>query len=163
MQVTQRLLATIVEAAPFAILLVDGSSGAIAFANRSAAQLFGYPVATLVGMNVDALVPQAAHARHAGHRAAFARDPAERRMASGRALSARRADGSEVAVEVALKPIDDAPSSYVLAVVVDISARRQLESEVREAHEDLERRIGERTAELVRITADKERLLRTWK
>ena len=159
MQATQRLLATIVEAAPFAILLVDGA-GAIVFANRGAAQLFGYSPETLLGLNVDALVPQAARAQHARHRAAFARDAAERPMASGRALSACRADGSEVPVEIALKPIADASPACVLAVIVDVSERRQLQRKVAEAQDQLERRIVERTAELVRITAEKERLLR---
>ena len=155
----QQLLSTIVDASPFAILLVD-AQGSIAFANRGAELLFGYARARLLEMQVEQLVPEPSREQHRLHRARFAQSSTERPMAIGRALTARREDGGEVPVEVALKPIEYRSASYVLAIVVDVSERRRLEQRVIEAHNELERRIEERTAELARATSEKERLLR---
>ena len=154
-----RLLATIVEAAPFAIVVV-GVDGRIGFVNRGAEALFGYSAAELLGMEVEALVPRLKRAAHRGARAAFLQRPTERPMANDRALSALRKDGSEVAVEVALKPIRLSGATFVLSIVVDVTARRALEDSVRHAHDELELRIAERTAQLARINEENERLLR---
>jgi diguanylate cyclase (GGDEF)-like protein/PAS domain S-box-containing protein len=159
MKAPRQLLATIVEAAPFAILVVD-VQGRIVFANRGATLLFGYAHDALVGMRVDTLVPAGLRERHRAHRERFGQQLTERPMAAGRALSAQRADGTEVPVEVALKPLADASAAHVLAVVVDITERRHLEQKVLQAQEELERRIEERTRQLERATAEKERLLR---
>lgn len=154
-----RLLATIVDAAPFAILVVD-AQGSIVFANRGAEGLFGYSPGALLRLQIETLVPDTLRARHRADRERFIAGPSERPMASGKALRARRADGSEVAVEVALKPITHLFAPYVLAVVVDVSERLRLQQEVAGAYAELEQRIAQRTAELARSTAEKERLLR---
>lgn len=153
-----RLLDAIVEAAPFAILVVD-AAGRIAFANRGAAELFGYEQGRLRGMAVDDLVPRGRREAHRLARHAFFRNPTERSMVGGPALAAVRSDGSEIPVEVALKPIRYGAERHVLGVVVDVTQRRMLEERVRRAHDELELRIRERTAELDRADAEKERLL----
>ena len=48
---------------PDAMLLVD-QAGAIVLANPSAAELLGYSVDELAGLNVDALVPDGIRPRH---------------------------------------------------------------------------------------------------
>ena len=155
----QKLLATIVETAPFAILVV-AANGRIAFANRGAEQLSGYTHDELLALQVEELVPEEVREQHRRHRASFASNPRQRPMATGQALMARRKDGSAVAVEVALKPINYASAPFVLAIIVDVTERRGLEQSVIQAHAELEHRIEERTAELARATAEKERLLR---
>ncbi len=153
------LLATIVEAAPFAILVVN-EDGGIVFANRGAEAMFGYEHAQLLAMGVDALVPPHKRGAHSALRAMFLRHPSQRPMARDRTLNALRKDGRQVAVEIGLKPIQLAGTTCVLCVVVDVTERRRLERSVRQAHEELELRIRERTAELARANAEKERLVR---
>jgi C4-dicarboxylate-specific signal transduction histidine kinase len=50
-------------------------------------------------------------------------------MGAGRDLYGRRKDGSEMAVEVALNPINTAEGTAILASIIDITARQELEAE----------------------------------
>ena len=52
-------------------------------------------------------------------------DPQTRAMGAGRELFARRKDGSEIPVEVALSPMSTEKGLFVLASVVDITERRR--------------------------------------
>ena len=67
-----------------------------------------------------------------------------------------RKDGTRVYTSMGTSPIIDGEGSYVgaLAGVADITERRQAEEALRKAHDELERRVEERTAELV--TANEE-------
>ena len=60
-------------------------------------------------------------------------------MGAGRDLHGRRKDGSQVLVEIGLNPIETDEGLFVLASVVDISARKQAEEELRRSNEELER------------------------
>jgi PAS domain S-box-containing protein len=104
---------------PDALLLVD-LQGTIVLANPVAAQLLGYQPGQLVGLAVDALVPDAIRPRHATHRDAYRRNPRPRPMGTQMDLVAKRRDGSEVVVEIALSPLPDLP--YVVAAIRDIGS-----------------------------------------
>ncbi len=131
-QVASRLRASevrfraVVEAAPSAILLVD-DKGSIALANAHAEGLFGHSRAELITLPIDRLVPDRSRGAHAGLRTLYAMDPQTRTMGAGRELFACRKDGSEFPVEVALSPMATDKGLFVLASVVDISHRRELE------------------------------------
>ena len=66
---------------PDALLLVD-KTGTILLGNPQAHELLGYPTPELVGLPVDALVPDAIRPRHAAYREAYARNPRARPMGS---------------------------------------------------------------------------------
>ena len=63
-----------------------------------------------------------------------------------------RDDGKSVTVLVSSSPIRDPAGTIVAAVVVlsDITARKRAEDALLQAHEELERRVAERTADLAR-------------
>lgn len=67
------------DAYPDGVLLVDGT-GHILLANPAAVELLGYEESRLVGMTVDALVPDSVASVHASHRNAYARNPRQRPM-----------------------------------------------------------------------------------
>jgi C4-dicarboxylate-specific signal transduction histidine kinase len=67
----------------------------------------------------------------------YAMDPQSRAMGAGRELFACRKDGSAFAVEVALSPMATDDGLFVLASVVDISARRALERATAEQRDEL--------------------------
>ena len=113
----------VVEAAPNAMLLVDGR-GQISLANAQAESLFGLSRDVLVASAVERLVPERARASHEGHRRGFAAELRPRAMGSGRDTHALRSDGSEVPVEVFLTPMHGAEPSMVLVSLIDISERR---------------------------------------
>ena len=67
------------DAYPDAVLLVD-ANGRIVLANPPAVGLLGYRLNQLVGMSVDALVPDGVAPRHAGLRHGYAMAPKSRPM-----------------------------------------------------------------------------------
>ena len=69
----------------------------------------------------------------------------------------RRIDGTDVMAEVLLARVELEDRKILQAVVRDISERKEAERKLQEAHEELERRVEERTAELARSNANLER------
>ncbi|HZE69325.1 MAG TPA: PAS domain S-box protein [Pyrinomonadaceae bacterium] len=118
----------VLNAAPNAMIMVD-SAGAISFANVPAGTVFGYSLDELIGRRIETLIPERFHDRHAGYRQGFISQPSSRAMGVGRDLFGRRKDGSEFPVEVGLSPIHTAEGLFVLASVIDITARKQAELE----------------------------------
>ena len=111
-----------VEAAPNAMLLVD-AQGHISLANAQAESLVGLPRDDLIGSTVERLIPERSRASHLAHRQGFATEMRPRAMGFGRDLHALRSDGSEVPVEVFLKPMRSADACMVLVSLVNISER----------------------------------------
>jgi two-component system sensor kinase FixL len=132
----QESLRVLVEASPTALLMVD-TSGSITLVNGQAETVFGYSRAELLGMNVDALVPSRYRDWHVGDRAAYAADATVRAMGAGRELFARRKNGTEVPVEIALSPIRNDNGLFVLASILDISARKRTERELAVQRDEL--------------------------
>lgn len=121
-----------VESSPNGMLMVD-RDGAIVMANREAERTFGYDDDELMGIPIDKLVPQRFSQGHPGHRQRYLHEPEARPMGSGRELYGVRKDGVEIPVEVGLTPITTDEGTFVLASVVDISLRRRMEEQLREA------------------------------
>jgi PAS domain S-box-containing protein len=118
----------VLDAAPNAMIMVD-SAGAISFANVPAGTVFGYSLGELIGRRIETLIPERFRDRHAGYRQGFISQPSSRAMGVGRDLFGRRKDGSEFPVEVGLSPIHTAEGLFVLASVIDITARKEAELE----------------------------------
>ncbi len=139
---------TLFEFAPDAILIV-GPDGCILKANPQAVQMFGYHNSELTGQPVELLIPHR-FVEHADKREQYAMAPHARRMGAGNELFACRRDGSEFPVEVALGPAPDQSKQQVLCIIRDITDRKKSEQTLRRAHDNLELRVQERTAELSR-------------
>ncbi len=148
-------LRLLVESAPYGMLRVD-ASGAITLVNSQAERLFGYSRDELVGKPVEFLVPARFRASHPSQREHFF-DAAEVRVVGhGRELLALTSDGREIPVEIGLNRIQGPGSSQVLASVVDITERKQVEEEIRALNVTLERRVNERTEEIQALNASLE-------
>lgn len=129
------------ESAPSGMLLAD-KEGRIVLVNRQVERIFGYKREELIGQTVELLVPKR-FGSHKAYREAYQREPSARRMGEGRDLFGRRKDGSEVPVEIGLTPIRAEEGSLVLAAVVDITERKKAEDGLRQAHEELQNRVGD--------------------
>src|SRR5436309_2536719 len=116
----------VLDAAPNAMIMVD-SAGVITFANASATTVFGYSLSELIGRHIETLIPERFRDRHVGDRKGFLSEPSSRAMGAGRDLFGRRKDGSEFPVEVGLNPIHTTEGLFVLASVIDITARKEAE------------------------------------
>jgi PAS domain S-box-containing protein len=125
-----------VESSPSGLLMTD-AAGAIVLVNREVERLFGYPREELLGKTVDMLVPERHRAAHGGFRGGFVADPRVHAMGAGRDLHGLRKDGAEIPVEIGLTPVTTDEGMFVLASIVDISARKRAEDERRRLEEEL--------------------------
>ena len=110
-------------ASPDGLLLVD-EQGLIRLANPTVSQLLGYAHEDLIGAPVEMLVPDSIRPRHAAYRQAYERAPRSRPMGgTATELVARRRDGSEVLVEIALSPLQPLGLPYTMASIRSVAAR----------------------------------------
>lgn len=99
--------------------------GQIIFANPAAEEMFGYSSAELIGLSVDALVPQRFQVRHREDHSLFCAPSfaAHRAMGAGREVQGRRKDGTEFPVEISLT-LQLLDGHHIgTAVVRDVSVR----------------------------------------
>jgi formate hydrogenlyase transcriptional activator len=144
------------ESLPSGVLIV-GSDGTILLVNRQLERQFGYTREELIGQSVEILLPDALRAVHPTHRQGFHAAPQARPMGNGRELYGRRRDGSEFPIEIALNPIEAAEGPFVLASVVDITGRRDLEKAATVAFErqlEFERLIAELAFKFINLPSD---------
>ena len=102
-----------------------------------AEQLFEYDRNQLVGTSVDLLLPDALRGRHAARRAAYVERPQTRPMGAGLALRGQRRSGAEFPVEISLSPVRSGDHVLVIAIVRDITERRNADEELGRARADL--------------------------
>ena len=141
------LYRTLFLAYPDALLVAD-RAGSIVLANPAAAALLGYTVDELVGMEIDTLVPETLRARHAVDREVFNRAPRARPMGHQTELVARRKDGSEVVVEIALSPLRGDAGPLVVAAIRDVAAYPRMKKALQRA------RYSEQLAKIGRVAVD---------
>lgn len=131
----------LIDAAPNGIVVV-GPRGAILDINSSAEKLFGYDRNELLGRSVEILTPRNVAGLHAKLREGFQAAPETRPMGAGRDLTARRKDGREVPVEIGLNPLKWNGKKAVLAMIADITERKQHEENQAVLARELEHRVG---------------------
>mgnify|MGYP003946356055 FL=1 len=131
-----------------AIISID-ESHVITLFNRGAERIFGYSAADIIGQPLDRLIPERFVARHGGQVRDFSAAPETSRMMAQRGeIYGRRRDGSEFPAEASISKFQG-PDGLVFTVILrDITERRAAELILRGAHDELDRRVRERTAEL---------------
>ena len=120
----------LVETAPTGIIIAD-KKGRILEANAHTFQMFGYGRNELIGQPVETLLSDALRPAHEKHRDSYNANPHARPMGVGMDLFARRKDGSEFPVEISLGPLVTQGETLVSAAIVDITARKKMETQLR--------------------------------
>ncbi|MCZ8250884.1 MAG: PAS domain S-box protein [Hylemonella sp.] len=119
---TEARFRSLFDQAPEGMMLVN-ASGHMLLVNRSMGQIFACVPDQLLGQHVNMLLPLDRREVHGHEMERYLAAPAERIMAQRRSLMARRLDGSEFPVEVALNPIPGREPPEILVTVVDITER----------------------------------------
>jgi PAS domain S-box-containing protein len=106
---TEGRLQALMDISPEAVLVVNAPTGAIERANDLASTMFGYPASELIGLSIEELVPDQYRHIHPVFRIRFMTSTRKREMGYHPPIFAKRKDGSEVEVAIALtaNPTDD--------------------------------------------------------
>lgn len=140
------------------IILTDGN-GKIVIANPSAERMFGYSKNELKGQPIEILIPDKFKPHHHQLRDGFYQKPSNRSMGHGRDLNGRRKDGTDMPVEVSLSHYRRNGEIFVIAFIVDITQRKEIENsmlrqkaeleniteKIRQLNAELEIKVEERT------------------
>ncbi|MEI6558933.1 MAG: PAS domain S-box protein [Rhodospirillaceae bacterium] len=119
------------------IIVTDPNGGIVGF-NPSAERLFGFREAEMLGRNVSVLMPADQARAHPGHIAAYRTSGRSNPVRGLRELTARRADGSLVPVEIDLSSWHGDDGDFFIGIVRDISVAKQIEAEMRRARDNAE-------------------------
>ncbi|MEM9561698.1 MAG: ATP-binding protein [Actinomycetota bacterium] len=129
------------------IIIID-QDGVMAHVNEATEELFGYEAGELVGRNVSTLMPEPHRSAHDGYLHNYLTTGNANIIGIGREVEAVRADGTAVPVALAVSEIKLDGRSWFTGILHDLTQRRLVEAELREAKEGLEARVRERTAQL---------------
>ena len=156
--VTERVLAAeqlrvALESLPSGMIMID-NQGRIVLVNVHVEQLFGYSRAELIGASIETLVPERYRAQHREFREMFLGQRQARAMGAGRDVYGLRKDGTEVAIEIGLNPLQTYQGDFVLSSVVDISERKRAEAHLRILNARLEERVAEQSGNLESVQHD---------
>ena len=138
-------LAAIVASSEDAIIGKD-LHGVVTSWNAGSERLFGYNADEMVGQSITRLIPVDRHQEETEILRRIQRGESIQHFDTQR----RRKDGSLVTISVTVSPIKDSTGKIVGAskVARDITERKKAEEALRESHENLERKVAERTGEL---------------
>lgn len=125
------------DASPYGLLLVD-DGGRIVQCNAALGVALGHAPEALCGQALSCLLPARYQGQHEHLMRGYTREGGARMMGQGRDLTALHADGTEVAVEIGLNRVRWQGQAMTLAVMTDISARKRLETDLKQANTDLQ-------------------------
>jgi len=130
----------LLESSPNAMIVTD-SAGKIVLVNNEVGNIFDYSPDELIGEVVEALMPQRFASRHLKRREKFLESPSTRPMGVGIELFGLRKGGREFPIEVSLSSVETGDTITVIATVLDITARKEAEREIKESREQFQRLV----------------------
>lgn len=156
----QALFRQLFLASPDAIV-VTTTNGHISAVNPASEQLFGYSEKELIGNLVEMLIPERFRGHHPQHRDAYVAAPSARPMGTGLELYGRRKDRTEFPVDIMLSPVESGGERSILAVIRDITDRKEAEKALRRSEERF-RLLVEGASDYAIFMLDPEGRVATW-
>jgi PAS domain S-box-containing protein len=120
-------------------MILTNSAGNIILMNPAAEKMFDYGKEELIGKQIEILIPEKYQPHHHQLREGFYHKPSNRVMGQNRDLNARKKDGSDMPVEVSLSHYEREGEIFVVAFIVDITRRKEIENNMLKQKTELEK------------------------
>lgn len=119
-------------------IVVSNAYGEIVKINSAAERMFGYEKDELLHCPVKSLISESMDPAYISMRREFLHPSEVRALGTGLELVARRKDGSLFPVETGLSPVETLEGKFTVAIIIDITRRRQQEDVLKNAHQNLQ-------------------------
>lgn len=129
-------------------ILVCNREGEIKLMNDSIVKLFGYEREELVGQKVELLLPKEIKRKHESHLEGYSQVPKRKQMGAGRDLFGIKKNGEKLPLEISLNHMTIDGEFFVMALITDITTRKESEKQITQLNSELENKVQERTKEL---------------
>jgi PAS domain S-box-containing protein len=141
-------LSALVDSAQEVIIIVDAAHCIRAF-NPAAEKIFGYQAQEVLGGPLARLIPERFREAHRAHMAGYAASGAtSRRMGEAGRVTGLRAAGTEFPADASIAQFEAGGERFSAVMLRDVTDQVRVQRELQELNATLERRVGERTAEL---------------
>jgi PAS domain S-box-containing protein len=138
---------TVAQTASDAIITLD-SQGKVAFWNPEAEKVFGHKREEMTGQAIARIIPESFREAHAQTFVRAAGPVDTRLIGRTTEMIGLRKSGEEFPLELSLSTWKTKKGKFFTGIVRDITARKEMEKDLRQAREELEVRIQERTENL---------------
>jgi PAS domain S-box-containing protein len=125
---------TLLESIAEGVVIVD-NTGTILLVNARAEKIFAYDKQELIGKHHSVLIPDGLRQTHEEHQARFFEAPTCRPMGQLLDLVGLRKDGREFPLEISLGAIQTIHGVLVVALIDDITLRKEAEKKLRQSEE----------------------------
>ncbi len=120
-------------------IILTNRTGNIVLVNPATEKMFDYLPGELNGKPIEILIPEKSKPHHHQLREGFYHKPSNRSMGIGRDLNGLKKDGTEIPVEVSLSHYQQDGNMYVIAYIVDITLRKEIENNMLRQKVELEK------------------------
>ena len=144
---SEALYATILNTVVDGIVTVD-ESGIVSSTNAAVEKIFGYAPEELIGQNIKILMPSDEAEKHDGYVSAYLETGVRKIIGLGREVIGRKKDGTEFPLFLAIGEARVSGERIFTGILRDISERARAAELLRNAHDQLEQRVQQRTTQL---------------
>jgi len=135
LRTSEELFRSISDSAQDAIVMID-PEGRIVVWNRAAETMFGFSANLALGAGLhDLILPQRYHQDHLERLSRFGTAPTGEGVGKVIELTARRADGQELPIELSLSGMRLQDKWFAVGIIRDITERRRAEEAIRQSEE----------------------------
>jgi hypothetical protein len=135
------------EAIPEGAIVVNDQQQIVA-ANIAAEKMFGYSKGELYNQNLSILIPDRFKINHKDNFRLFIAKNQTRKTEHSINLYGITKNNKEFPLEIGLNPFRVDDKLYIIALIIDISVRKETAEKIENLNQDLEKKIEIRTAEL---------------